>query len=245
MHNIQTLLPGAPDGWQFQVIYKSIRHIYFRVYPDKKLVRISAPSHVSEKTLGHAVAAKSAWLMRNVCALDNAASPVQPLPEIKPRSSCMVWGTLLPVTCDVCNGRPQISMAPETGIVIRGPLAFDPKKQENLLDKWLRRLLTRRIQELLEQWQPVMGVTPSQFRIRKMKTRWGSCNTSAGRIWINAALVHPAPGLLEYVLVHELAHLLEPGHTRRFYRILETYLPDWKDREARLDQCNALGIAQK
>jgi hypothetical protein len=115
------------------------------------------------------------------------------------------------------------------------PSGFGAKKEANLWNKWLRSLLKERIQMLLEKWPPAMGIAPAECRLKKMKTRWGSCNTRAKRIWINASLVHLDPSLLEYVLVHELVHLLEPGHTRRFYGIVEKYLPDWQDRESRLN----------
>ncbi|WP_051957861.1 M48 family metallopeptidase [Desulfobacter vibrioformis] len=158
-----------------------------------------------------------------------------PPKEMKDGFSCMVWGRQLPVVRGTCNARPGICLNSESEIVIRAPSGFDPKKEANLWNRWLRNLLNKRIQILLEKWQPVMGVAPAEFRLKKMKTRWGSCNTVAKRIWINTVFVHLEPCLLEYVLVHELVHLLEPGHTRRFYQIMEIYLPDWKENDARLN----------
>jgi len=241
MKGINRLLPVPPKGWEYELVYKRIRHIYFRIYPDKKIVRISAPSQTPAQTLERAIQAKSAWLMEKMTAMGNTPPPFNPWPAMKESRSCMVWGRQLPVVRGIFDSRPGICLTPESEIIIRVPSDFNAKKEETLWNKWLRSLLTERIQILLEKWQPVMGVAPAEVRLKKMKTRWGSCNTIVRRIWINAFLVHLESCLLEYVLVHELVHLLEPGHTRRFYQIMETYLSDWKTKESRLNQ---IGLRQ-
>ena len=228
MQDIQRFLPSTPKGWRYEFVYKPIRHIYFRIYPDKRIVRISAPSRISRKALKYAIQAKSTWLMGKMTALGDAPRLFKPLSAMGDNCSCMVWGRQLPVVRQICNARPGICLSPESGLVIRVPSGFDPKKEENLWNQWQRSILNERIHVLLEKWQPLMGVAPVELRLKKMKTRWGSCKTVAKRIWINTVFVHLDPGLLEYVLVHELVHLLEPGHTQRFYQMLETYLPDWK-----------------
>lgn len=236
MQGINRLLPSAPKGWQYELVYKQIRHIYFRIYADKKTVRISAPSKIGSKALECAVQAKSAWMTEKMIALDNAPTPFDPLGDIKDRRACMVWGRSLPVIRGTFKSKPEICFTGDSQIIIRVPFGFDAKKEEKLWNQWLRSILSERIQSLLEKRQPAMETEPVEFRLKKMKTRWGSCNTRARRIWLNAALVHLESCLLEYVVVHELTHLLEPGHTRRFYQILETFLPDWKAREARLNK---------
>ncbi|WP_020589233.1 M48 family metallopeptidase [Desulfobacter curvatus] len=236
MHDINRLLPATPKGWQYELVYKNIRHIYFRIYPDKRTVRISAPARISSKALEGAIQAKSAWLINRMNALSNAPAPFNPLSAIKDSGSCMIWGRQLPVIRGTFNSRPGICLTTESEIIIRVPSGFDAIKEENLWNQWLRSLLNERIQTLLERWQPAMGVAPVEFRLKKMKTRWGSCNTLARRIWLNTVLVHLEPCLLECVVVHELAHLLEPGHTQRFYQIMETYLPDWKAKESLLNK---------
>ncbi|WP_320040066.1 SprT family zinc-dependent metalloprotease [uncultured Desulfobacter sp.] len=236
MQDIHRLLPAAFEGWHYELVYKSIRHIYFRIYPDKKIVRISAPHQISPKTLEYAILAKSAWLTNKITTANHVVQPYKPISAMTDSCSCMVWGKKLPVVRKAFKSRPGICLTTESEITIRVPSGYDAKKEEKLWQRWLRSLLNERIQTLLEKWQPVMGVVAAECRLKKMKTRWGSCNTSVRRIWINAVLVHLDPCLLEYVLVHELAHLEEPGHTQRFYQIIETYLPDWKSREIRLKQ---------
>ncbi len=154
-------------------------------------------------------------------AANHAPQPYTPPPAMRDNCSCMLWGKRLPVVRGVSNARPLICLSDESEIMIRVPSGYGPKKEDNLWNRWLRSILNERIQMLREKWQPAMGAAAAEFRLKKMKTRWGSCNTRARRIWINAVLVHLDPCLLEYVLVHELAHLLEPGHTLRFYQIMQ------------------------
>ena len=90
------------------------------------------------------------------------------------------------------------------------------------------------IQKLLNLWAPQMGVIPGGFKIRQMKTRWGSCNVRTHHMTFNLALAHVPYECLEYVVVHELSHLIEPSHNERFWRTMETYLPDAKLRRKKL-----------
>ncbi len=159
----------------------------------------------------------------------------RPLSAIWDDVSCTVWGQVQPVAYQTGAGRPKVYLDAESGIIVKTPETFGPSKKQGVLEQWLRSRLRTCIAALMEKWVPAMGVAVSEFRVKKMKTRWGSCNISAKRIWINTVLVHLPVGLLEYVLVHELAHLLEPGHNQRFYKIVGTHLPDWKQRKNGLD----------
>ena len=92
----------------------------------------------------------------------------------------------------------------------------------------LRRELKKTVPGLLEQWAPVVGVAVPEFRIRRMTSRWGTCNVQAKRITLNLELARREPELLEYVIVHELAHLVERGHNARFYAVMDRALPEWR-----------------
>ncbi|EGN74988.1 Putative metal-dependent hydrolase [Idiomarina sp. A28L] len=99
----------------------------------------------------------------------------------------------------------------------------------------LREPMRQRISELLLLWEPRMQVKASSFGIRNMKTRWGSCNIRTKKIWLSLALAAKEPDLLEYVLVHELVHLLEAGHNARFYRFMDEFMPNWREKHQRLN----------
>lgn len=110
------------------------------------------------------------------------------------------------------------------------PLEIDAKASKERLEQ--------RVPELLEYWQAKLGVDCTGWRTRKMKTRWGSCNISTGRINLNLVLGALDDSLLEYVVVHELVHLHERYHNRNFYAWLEKMLPDWREREQLLREVN-------
>ena len=99
----------------------------------------------------------------------------------------------------------------------------------------LRRALKANVPPLVEYWAQVMGVPMPQIAIRRMTTRWGTCNTATLRITLNLELARRDPSLLEYVIVHELAHLIERGHNQRFYAVMDRHLPDWKQRRRALN----------
>jgi predicted metal-dependent hydrolase len=98
-----------------------------------------------------------------------------------------------------------------------------------------RKELNFRILELFEKWQPIMGVKATSWGIKKMKTRWGSCNVRTGKIWINLELARKPSHCLEYIVVHELAHLLEPSHNHRFKAFMDQFLPNWRNHRAELN----------
>ncbi|MEO7386443.1 MAG: SprT family zinc-dependent metalloprotease [Gammaproteobacteria bacterium] len=114
------------------------------------------------------------------------------------------------------------------------PALTDAKLEQ--LHRTYKAALHAEIPLLLAHWQRVIGVATTGVRVRRMKTRWGSCNTRTRRIALNTELAKKPPGCLEYVLVHELVHLLERGHNSRFYGYLDQFLPDWRDRRVQLNQ---------
>jgi len=104
-------------------------------------------------------------------------------------------------------------------------------KRESVLIEWYRAELKREIPKLIEKWQRIMKVDVREFGVKRMKTRWGTCNIRAKRIWLSLELAKKDPKCLEYVVVHEMVHLLERLHNKRFYRLMDQFLPDWRERD--------------
>ncbi len=104
------------------------------------------------------------------------------------------------------------------------------------MHEWHKSLLHRLVPELIEQWQPRLGVTVAGYFLQRMKTKWGSCNAKTGCIRLNTELVKKPKDLLEYVVVHEMVHLIEPTHSDRFISILEKYYPTWREARAELNE---------
>lgn len=233
MEDLGSFLASAPSGWRLEILYKPIVHIYFRVYPHQKKVRVSAPEKVDARTLEKAIGSKSAWILKQV----SNSRQKTPLPGRNwPKNSCYFQGKLFPLFSMEADARPGVVLDHQKGVMVFSRPGSTPCKKDQILSQWFRRQLKDEISNLLDKWQPALGVRASEFGVKKMKTRWGSCNTKARRIWINLALICLDPGFLEYVLVHELVHLLEPSHNKRFYGFLDLYLPHWQQMEKGLKQ---------
>lgn len=109
------------------------------------------------------------------------------------------------------------------------------EQREALMEKWYREQMKIIVPPLLHKWETIMKVHTNEWRIKNMRTKWGTCNIRDKRIWLNLQLIKKAPECLEYVTVHELCHLLEPGHNSVFYAYMDQFLPDWKVRKAKLN----------
>jgi predicted metal-dependent hydrolase len=106
--------------------------------------------------------------------------------------------------------------------------------QQYLLQNWYRHQMSQLLPELIKKWSVIIGVEVTEYRIKIMKTRWGSCNRLAKRIWLNLNLIHKSLECLEYVIVHELVHLHEPSHNKRFYALMSHFMPSWKYHQKQL-----------
>ncbi len=233
MPDLKVFMALAPEGWRLNIFYKKIRHIYFRVYPDKKLVKVSAPYRIKNAALNAVISAKSAWLLKQI----NAPARV-PLvsPEMQTKDVAYFKGQSYPLIFLDRQAPPKVVLDENQGILVyTRPGALEEKKQA-VLSQWYRTCLKAEIQKLLGKWQPVIGVHAEDFGVKKMKTRWGSCNTRDRRIWINLALIRLSPCYLEYVLVHELVHLLERYHNQRFYGFMDQFIPQWKQLKVALNR---------
>ncbi len=221
------------EGIPVEIQRKRIRNLHLRVLPPNGQVRVSGPMRASDRTFRNLVTGKLDWIRHHQERIRN-------LPRPAPRE--MTTGEIHPflgephrleVIEESKPARVEREM-PET-LLLHAPRNSSVKKRRELLDKWYRSELENRIPPLLEKWQAAMNVRVTGWRTRKMKTRWGSCNTKTRRIQFNLELVKEPPRCIEYVVVHELAHLLERGHGARFRKIMTRFLPEWPERKKELD----------
>jgi predicted metal-dependent hydrolase len=132
-----------------------------------------------------------------------------------------------PPAITIRNGRTlELRVRPDT----------DREKREQLLQRWYRQLLRDQIPELLTKWEPLVGVEVATCGIKRMKTRWGTCNIEAKRIWLNLELAKKPPACLEYILVHEMVHLLERHHNDRFRTYMDQFMPKWRTHRDELNR---------
>lgn len=233
--------PGEtlPEGWDIRVRYKPIRNIWFRADHRRRLIRVSAPAGIRPGALERALRSKARWMASTA---SREAVP-RLIPEgLHTGDTCLVRGISCPVSVLENAPEKKVVFCPGTGLELRMKGNGSAQAAARMVADWYRKNLTSDLPPLIETWESLLGLRVNEVRIRRMKTRWGSCNIRAKRIWVNLALACLAPDLLEYVVVHELLHLLEPSHNARFYRLMQEALPDWQARKTRLSS-HAPGLA--
>jgi predicted metal-dependent hydrolase len=221
------------DGIAIAVQRKAIKHINLKVYPPDGRVCISAPLQIDRAILRGFAIEKLPWIKRKQAKFQTQRQPVQ---------RAYVSGEThhyrgQSYRLEVCptTAKPRLELHHDTLRLYSRPTATIADRETIMLD-WYRQQLRAAIPAIVCQWEPVMGVEVSEWRIKRMKTRWGTCNIQARRIWLNLDLIKASPPCLEYVIVHEMTHLLERLHNDRFHRLLDRFLPDWRTQKQELNQ---------
>jgi predicted metal-dependent hydrolase len=222
------------NGLVVEVTLKKIKNIHLRVYPPHGQVKISAPLHIGSDTLRAFVISKTVWIKRQQ---HNIRAQQRELPrDGADPDSYYVWGQRYLLTVIEHDAPPHLVLNhSEMRLHVRPALVVAEKRQR-VIEAWYREQLKIAVPPLIEKWQPIMNVNVQNFFVQKMKTRWGSCNYVARTIRLNMELAKKPADCLEYVLVHELVHLLEPTHNRRFYSLMGQFMPNWKCHKAELNR---------
>ncbi len=220
------------DGLAVRVVRKPIRTLRLVVSSPEGPVRVSAPQRVSEDLIRRFVADKHGWIRKQQARLA-ARPPVRP-PAMVSGEHHPFLGQGYPLSVVEQPGAARIALCPVDGFELRVRPAATTAQREALLYGWYRDQLRTLIPPLLDRWQPLIGVAVTDWGVRRMRTRWGSCNTRARRISLSTELAKKPAPCLEYVVVHELVHLLERSHNSRFYGYMDRFLPDWRASRARL-----------
>ncbi len=222
------------SGIKVEVVRKDIKNLHLGVYPPNGRVRVAAPLVISDEAVRLAVIDKLSWIRRQQARF--AEQPRQSQREMVNGESHYFLGQRYRL--DVHERE-----AP-AGVAVRGIASLDlfvragtsPEQREAVLLRWYREQLKALIPPLLEKWQSVLGVQVADWGIKKMKTKWGSCNPTSRRVWFNLELAKKPSQCLEYVVVHELVHLIERHHNERFAGLLDTHVPQWRQYREMLSQ---------
>ncbi len=217
------------------VILKDIKNVHLSVYPPTGRVRISAPSRMDLNTIRAFAISKLGWIRRQQKQI-GAQEREWPRAYVE-RETHYVWGRRY--LMQVREGaRSGVELKHDAIILCQRKGACMTRRHEIMQD-WYRQQLKDAIPELQRKWAARMGVSPTSIGVRRMKTMWGSCSPDRGAIRINLELVKKPRECLEYILVHELAHLLEHTHNNRFIAHMDRLLPDWRHRR---DELNRLPV---
>lgn len=208
---------------------KPIKHIYLRITVDGA-VKVSAPLHCTDNHIRDFLSAKNEWLERHLSVYTKKKSSASHY--ITGERYFYLGKSYILIVKPANDVRKVVLSAPYLYLFIDIRASGDDRK--NTLSQWYRGELKNILPFLIEKWEPIIGVTVNEWRIKKMKTRWGSCNIRDHRIWLNASLIEKPIECLEYVLVHEMVHLLEPSHNSRFHALMTEFMPEWKLYKKRL-----------
>lgn len=209
-------------GLQIELLRKNIKNVHLRVYPPKGIVRVSAPTGLPVASIEKIIERKLSWIREQ----QTKSIQIKPLPRFASGERHEFAGASYPLYVFNTSGRPNVILSDNKTFEMNVPVSSSIEQREKLLDSWYRSQLNDLALPLFENWQKIMGVAPSQWRIKKMKTRWGSCNVVDARIWLSLELAKKPPHCIEYVIVHELAHLIERGHGKRFVSVMDKHLPN-------------------
>jgi predicted metal-dependent hydrolase len=213
------------SGLQVDVLRKNVKNLNLRVYPAEERVRISVPRRISDHEVVRFIEDKMPWIRKHLSGYKKKAR--RPSYRFISGEKHFVWGKELELRVIEKEEVPQVFIENDTLTLQIRPGA-DKAKRAAVLKEWYRAELKREIPALIEKWEPRMNVQVAEFGVKKMKTRWGTCNIRARRIWLNLELAKKRPPMLEYVVIHEMVHLLERLHSKRFYGFMSKFLPEWK-----------------
>ena len=207
------------------VVLKDIKNIHLSVHPPAGKVRIAAPLRMDIDTIRVFAITKLAWIKSQQKKLREQERETPR--EYLDLESHYVWGKRYLLRLVEKAAAPSVELKHRKMILQLRPAASHEKRQE-VLDAWYREQLKKAVPPLIAKWEKVFGVQAGKVFVRKMKTKWGSCSPGAGTVRLNTDLAKKPLQCLEYIVAHELAHLLERRHNDRFAALMDTHLPQWR-----------------
>jgi len=210
---------------EVDVVLKDIKNVHLSVYPPTGRVRISAPKRMSIGTIRVFAISKLDWIKQQQTKL--RAQERETPRDYVDRESHYVWGKRYLLRLSEREEPPDIKLTHSRMLLSVRP-GTDGDKKQALVAEWYRKQLREAVPALLARWQPLLGVRVERFFVQRMKTKWGSCNHKAGTIRLNTELAKKPGECLEYIVVHELVHLLEPTHNARFVMLMDRFMLKWQ-----------------
>lgn len=221
-------------GISVDVLRKDIKNLHLGVYPPNGRVRVAAPLALTEDAIRLAVVDKLGWIKRQRASF--ASQPRQSAREMVRGESHYFLGQRYRLIVHEQDAPPRVAVRGLRTMDLFVRPGTERDQRMAILESWYRVQLKQMVAELMAVWQPRLGVRVSAWGVKKMKTKWGSCTIEARRIWLNLELAKKPLRTVEYVIVHELTHLLERNHTERFVSLMNRHLPDWQARRSELQR---------
>lgn len=218
------------------LIRKDIKHVHLSVYPPDGRVRISAPRHMTPDIIRVYAITRLDWIRRQQRKL--LSQKRETAREYLNRESHYVWGKRYLLRIVEADSAPAVRLNHSTLELSIRP-GSDASRRREALDAWYRDQIRAVVPALLKKWEALLGVKARRVLVQHMKTQWGSCNPVSGNIRLNTDLARKPTDCLEYILVHELLHLIEPTHNARFQLLMDRFMPQWRQLK---DELNRLPV---
>ena len=213
-------------GIPVELVRKDIKNLHLGVYPPQGRVRVAVPLVISDEAVRLAVIDKLGWIKRQRAQF--AQQPRQSQREMVNGESHYFLGQRYRLRVHEVDAPARVALRGIASLDLFVRPGASSAQREDVLAQWYRLQLKERIPPLLAQWQRVLGVQVTAWGVKKMKTKGGSCNPNAARIWLNLELAKKPEACLEYIVVHELLHLLERHHNAHFTGLMDQHVPHWR-----------------
>jgi len=221
------------------VVLKDIKNIHLSVYPPNGRVRISAPSRMRLDTIRVFAIAKLGWIKQQQKKLQEQERETPR--EYVDRESHYVWRKRYLLRVIEGDEAPSVALQ-HNRMLLRVRPGTDAKKKQAIVGAWYRQQLKKAVPPLIARWEPLVGVKVKRFFVQRMKTKWGSCNHRALTLRLNTELAKKPREYLEYIVVHEMTHVLEPTHNACFVALMDQFMPQWRFYR---DQLNRLPVSHE
>lgn len=225
-------------GLTVEIVRKNIKNLHVGVYPPMGHVRVAAPPAISDDAVKMAVLTRLPWIKRKQAEFRKQLR--QGPREYVSGETHYVFGRAYRL--DLTTGRSRMELQPGNRLAMTSPEGAGIEDRHAQMRRWYRRLLSAKVEPRIEKWSSRLHVTVPIWGIRRMKTKWGSCNPETGKIWVNLELAKKPLHCLDYVVLHELSHFVSPRHDDLFVKTLDQHMPPW--RQVRSD-LNALPLAHE
>ncbi|KOY86518.1 hypothetical protein AD998_10510 [bacterium 336/3] len=220
------------DEIRIDVVRKKMKNIRLTIYPSTGKIRLSVPKKTSEKMIQSFLKSKLDWIKKHSQISENQ---IRINYNFETGENHAFLGKLYPLEVIYQEKRQKVELKNEILYLLVNKDSTKENRQR-LFNTWYRKQLEAILPEMIAHWENIMQVKVEEWRIKSMKTKWGTCNITKKRIWLNLELIKKTKEQLEYVVVHEMVHLFEKYHNKRFYDLMTHYLPNWKEIRKQLNQ---------
>lgn len=226
-------------GIEVDVVHKDIKHLHIGVYPPAGRVRVAAPTRLDDDQIRLALVQRLSWIRRQRNEMQKAER--QTIREMVSGETHYVWGIRKRLSVVERPGQAHVEIDGDR-LMLFVARERTQDQRRRYLDRWYREQLRSAVPSLVAKWESQLGVVVPEWTIRKMKTKWGSCNRETRRLWFNLELAKKHPKCLEYIVLHEMMHYFERNHSDAFTKLMDQHLPDWRMRR---DELNGAPLAEE